>query len=84
MQFDISPENAQFLQSQVAAGSFHTEDAALEAAIRLLKRQAEIRAHVLRGCEQLERGEYTEYDEQGLSEFFSSLFGANVADEVDD
>ena len=75
MQFDLSSENAQFLQSQVAAGTFATPQAALDAAIALLKRQAEIYAHVRRGCEQLDRGEYTEFDDEGLAAYFGQLFG---------
>jgi len=76
MQFQLSPENAAFLESQVALGSFKSPDAALEAAITLLKRRAELRDHVVKGCDQLDRGEYIEFaDDQSLEKFFSTLFG---------
>ncbi|BBO31716.1 hypothetical protein [Lacipirellula parvula] len=77
MQLEISPENAAFLQSQVAAGRFQSPDAALEAAIALLKRRVELREHVLKGCDQLDRGEYIELDDEGLEKFFNELF--NIA-----
>ena len=76
MQFQISPENAAFLESQVSLGSFKSPDAAIGAAIDLLKRRAELREHVLKGCEQLDRGEYLEFaDDESLEKFFSTLFG---------
>lgn len=75
MHVDISAGSAQFLQDQVASGSFQSPDAAVEAAIGLLRRHAEIRAKIQRGCDQLDRGEYIEFDDEGLTEFFAGLFG---------
>ena len=84
MQVELSPENVAFLQSQVALGSFKTPDAALDAAIDLLKRRSEIREHILKGCEQLDRGEYVEFaDDESLEKFFSSMFG-DVSEAADD
>lgn len=84
MQFDISPENSQFLQEQLAIGSFKSPEAAVDAAIRLLRRRTEIRDHVLKGCDQLDRGEYLELDEEGLAAFFNSLFGDITGDSDDE
>ncbi len=74
MDLHISAENAQFLQDQVAAGSFPTPEAAVDAALEMLKRHVAVREKVRRGCEQLERGEYLEFDDEGLDKYFQELF----------
>ena len=79
MQVDLSSESEQFLREQVAGGVFKSHADAVEEAVRLLKFRAEVCAKVQRGCEQLDRGEYQEFDERGLAEFFNGLFKANVA-----
>lgn len=73
MDLEISAENAQFLQDQVAAGSFPTPGAAVDAALEMLKRQAELRAKLQRGLDQLDRGEYIELDDEGLDKYFAEL-----------
>ena len=74
MQLEISPENAAFLQSQVAAGRFDSGESAVNAAIGLLKKRSELLAKIDRGVEQLNNGQYIELDEEGLEKFFNELF----------
>lgn len=74
MELNISNDHAQFLVDQVAAGVFPNADAAVDAALGLLRKQAAIRERVRRGCEQLERGEYIELDDEGLDAYFEALF----------
>jgi Arc/MetJ-type ribon-helix-helix transcriptional regulator len=77
MNVGISSENAQFLQAQVAAGSFASPEEALNAAVNLLRRHEALRAKIQRGCEQLDRGEFLEFDDDGLAEYFEKMFGAD-------
>lgn len=80
MQFDLSPENLQFLQDQVGAGEFATGTEALNAAVDALKRQADMRAKVRRGLQQLDNGQYVELDEEGMDHFFQDLFSIASGD----
>jgi Arc/MetJ-type ribon-helix-helix transcriptional regulator len=75
MNIDISAENAQFLQAQVAAGSFASAEEAVDVAVSLLRRREALRASILRGCDQLDRGDCLEFDEEGLAGYFQQLFG---------
>ena len=77
MNVGISSENAQFLQAQVASGSFATPEEALDAAVNLLRRHEAWRAKIQRGCDQLDRGEYLEFDDDGLAEYFQEVFGTD-------
>ena len=54
---DISPENEQFIQHAVAAGTFQDRGEALDKAVELLKRREQLIRDVNAGIEQLERGE---------------------------
>jgi hypothetical protein len=74
MNLQISAENAQFLQEQVAAGTFATPEAAIEAAFDVLKRQTALRERIQRGCDQLDRGEYLEFDEARLDNYLREIF----------
>ncbi len=73
MYADLSPDNAAFLESQVAMGAFPSGGDALNAAVMLLRRRAEVLEKVQRGVKQLESGEYEEFDEEGLDRFFEEL-----------
>jgi Arc/MetJ-type ribon-helix-helix transcriptional regulator len=74
MYADLSPNNAAFLESQVATGAFPPGGDALNAAVMLLRRRAEVLEKVQRGVRQLENGEYEEFDDKGLDRFFEELF----------
>ena len=74
MQLDISPENAQFLQEQVAVGVYATPAQAANAAIEVLKKHSELRVRIQRGLRQLDQGEYRDFDEGEMDEFFQELF----------
>lgn len=74
MSLELTPDNAQFVNDQVAAGLFASDDAAVNAAVELLKRQAWLRAKLQHSIDQLERGEYIELDDEGLDRYFAELF----------
>ncbi len=73
MSSNISPENELFIQHAVETGLFHDRGSALDAAIDLLKRRLELLEHIDEGTRQLRSGQYTEYDEEGLDEFFDTV-----------
>ncbi len=73
MDFHVSAENAHFLRLQVETGVFVNENAALEAAIELLKRTAALRAQIDRGVNQLESGDFVELNESSLGTYFDQI-----------
>jgi Arc/MetJ-type ribon-helix-helix transcriptional regulator len=63
MNISISPEQATFLDQQVAGGAFASPQEAVAAAIDLLRLRADALAKVDSGRRQLDEGDYTEYEE---------------------
>jgi Arc/MetJ-type ribon-helix-helix transcriptional regulator len=72
------PELERFVEEQVAAGHFQSEQDLLVSAVRVLRdlqvRQREFYEDVRLGIEQLERGDVIEYDEAGLRGLFDELY----------
>ncbi len=66
-----------FVKTIIDLGQFQTEEQVVGEALRLLaerdQRLAEFRREVQIGLDQLDRGEYTEYDEESLKEFFEQI-----------
>jgi Arc/MetJ-type ribon-helix-helix transcriptional regulator len=73
MNISISPEQAAFLDQQVAGGAFVNPQEAVAAAIDLLQRRADTLERIDRGRRQLDGGEFTEYDEASLQARFDCL-----------
>jgi Arc/MetJ-type ribon-helix-helix transcriptional regulator len=73
MSSGISPENERFIDRAVRTGRFPDRGSALDAAVDLLKRRLELVEHIDEGTRQLRSGQYTEYDERGLDEFFDAV-----------
>lgn len=73
MDIQLTPENEQFLNDQLARGSYHEANAVLNAGLELLRRRDEIFSKIDRGCEQLEEGGYAEYTREELREQFDEL-----------
>ena len=73
----FSPELQQLVRQELATGKYESEDQLLLAAVRLLAerdcQREELRREIQVGREQLDRGEYTEYDEEGLRKRFDEL-----------
>jgi putative addiction module CopG family antidote len=63
------PDVTQFIDEQVAVGNYSSQEAVVVDAVRILRevqaKQRQFQEDVRLGMEQLERGEYTEYDEAG-------------------
>ena len=72
MDVSLSTQNEKLVKEKMKSGEYGSPDEVLGAALRLLderdKKLTALRADVQVGLDQLERGEYTEYDAQGLKE----------------
>jgi Arc/MetJ-type ribon-helix-helix transcriptional regulator len=73
----LPPDLGQFVQEQVAAGNYQTEQELVADAVRVLRelqaRQTLFHEDVRLGMEQLGRGEFIEYDDVGLRGLFDEL-----------
>ncbi len=58
MSTDISPQNEQYIQQEVARGAFPSRGKALDEAVELLKQRDQWTGEVQAGIDQIERGEY--------------------------
>jgi Arc/MetJ-type ribon-helix-helix transcriptional regulator len=62
MSHRLSPENEQFLDLAVSAGTFHDREAAIDEAVNLLRRREKLIQDVNHGIEQINRGETVPFD----------------------
>ena len=66
-----------FVKTIIDRGQFQTEEQVVGEGLRLLaerdQRREEFRREVRIGLDQLDRGEYTEYDDESLKEFFEQI-----------
>ena len=71
------PELGEFVEQQLAAGRYQSEQELVVDAVRVLRdlqvQQEQFRDDVQQGMEQLERGEFNQYNEEGLRERFEQL-----------
>ena len=67
----------QFVQQEVATGKYQSETEVICHGLRLLRereqRREQLRDDVNRGIEQLDSGEFTEYDDDSLRERFEQI-----------
>jgi antitoxin ParD1/3/4 len=79
----IPAEFQQFVQVVVANGEYASEADVVAAALRLLQqrqhRVEQLRAELQIGRDQLDRGDYTEHDEDSLRELFDEIQNAGQA-----
>ena len=77
MQIVLSSEVEQLLRNELATGRYRSENEVLLEAVQLLsardRRLEELRGQVQIGRDQIDRGEYTEFDEAGMQQFFKGL-----------
>ena len=73
MSTEISLENERFIERQLARGLFRDRGEMLDAGIELLRMRDELLGRIDRGRDQLDAGEFTEYDDAGLHERFEQL-----------
>ncbi len=73
MTSDLSQASETFLSETVSRGYFPSRAEALEAAIDLLRHRQQLVERLAEGRRQLDEGEYVEFDEEGLKQFFGQL-----------
>jgi len=74
MTFSLTPELEQLVQQKVESGLYPSASEVIHAALRLLEerdrarqaRRNRLREEIAIGIEQIDRGEYTSYDEHSL------------------
>jgi antitoxin ParD1/3/4 len=73
----LPPDLSQFVKAEVASGTFQTEEQVVIHSVQLLREHKEklerLRAAIRAAEEEIERGEYTEYDEVGLRQLFEEI-----------
>jgi len=73
MTAEVSPENERFIQSQLERGHFEDRSAVVNAGLELLRKRQALLDHLSESDRQLERGEYTDYDDASLEKRFKEL-----------
>lgn len=81
MNVSLTPELERFVQEKVASGLYNSASEVIREALRLLNEQdqlrqirlEELRKEIAIGIEQLDRGEFTECDEESLGQFFEDI-----------
>jgi Arc/MetJ-type ribon-helix-helix transcriptional regulator len=73
MDIILSAENEQFVQQEIATGVYRDCTDAMNAGVELLRQRKRLLAKLDEGRRQLDSGQYSEYDEQGLREFFNDV-----------
>ena len=63
----------QFVESAVSSGRYRSAAEVVTDALQLLQRRERLRREVAAGIEQLDRGQYTEYDEDGFEQFANDI-----------
>jgi Arc/MetJ-type ribon-helix-helix transcriptional regulator len=73
MSVDIPSQYLPYVHEAVASGRFESESALIGEALELLVRRDRERKLVEEGMDQLDRGEYLEFDDEGLTRFFDGI-----------
>jgi antitoxin ParD1/3/4 len=77
MTVEIPSEFQPFVEGIIAQGNYADESQVVGEALRLLRerdrRLDELRKEVRIGTEQLDRGEFTDYDDESLKDFFAEI-----------
>ena len=68
----LTAENEEFIEREIAEGRYPSRADVLNASVEALRRQ-ELLAMIDEGRRQLDEGEYTDYDQDGLRKRFDEL-----------
>jgi putative addiction module CopG family antidote len=69
---ELSAQNEEFIACEIAEGRYRSRSDVLNASVEALRRQA-LLAMIDEGRRQLDEGEYTDYDQEGLRKRFDEL-----------
>ena len=81
MKVSLTTELEKFVQDKVASGLYYSASEVIREGLRLLKEQDalkeyrlhELRQEIKKGIEQIERGDYTEYDRDSLKDLAQQI-----------
>ncbi|MBW3540273.1 MAG: hypothetical protein KY476_08380 [Planctomycetes bacterium] len=73
MNVQLSPESEAFLKGELSRGVYRNLNDALNAAVQSLRQHKELIERLDEARRQLDNGEFTEYDEEGLARRFEEL-----------
>ncbi len=77
MTVEIPPEYQQIVADAISRGEFKTEGEMVAEALRVLEERRQtteyLRGEMQVGLDELDRGEYEEFDEHSLKEFFDRV-----------
>lgn len=73
MSIDLSTATEAFISNAIARGDYRNRIEVLEAGVELLRQHEQLLAKIQEGRRQLDAGEYVEFDEVGLKQFFDGL-----------
>lgn len=72
---DFPPEIEERIQEEVASGRFSSASDVLVDAMKIWS-QKELREEIQKGLDDLDRGDYEEYDEESLGKLFDEIRAA--------
>ena len=77
MNLPLNPEEQELIRQKVESGLYSSPNEVISTALRLLDQYdhtlEELRKDVQEGVDQLDRGEYTEYTDETLHQFFAEI-----------
>lgn len=71
--FSLSQDSEFFIQQQIAVGTFRDRSDAIEAGVELLRQRQALLDRLDESTRQLQNGDYLEFDEESLRQFFERL-----------
>ena len=69
----LTEDNERFVTASLAEGLYGSRDELLNDALHSLQQEREWRRHAEEGARQLQSGEYTEFDDESLAEYFEDV-----------
>ena len=73
MNISIPSDLESFVEELMRTGSFHDPAEVVGEALRALKRQEQLRRAIQAGVDELDRGEYVEYDDASLAKIVKDI-----------
>jgi hypothetical protein len=73
MSANLSPEVNQLIAQELALGHYRSEEELLSEAVHLLSQRNALRSQIAAGTQQLNAGQFTDYDSQSLRQRFDDL-----------
>ena len=73
MSSSLSSDSEAFIADAIARGAYRTREEVLEAGVDLLRHPDPLLKRIEEGRRQLDEGEYVEFDDEGLKQFFGQL-----------